>query len=237
MNECVPVSLSSSDLNIPGLFLLPDFVNAEEEKQLLAAVDTQPWIGLAKRRVQHYGYEFCYGTRNVDTKNRLGELPPFVSPVLERISLFPNLDYDPASLKLDQLTVNEYPSGVGLSPHIDTHSAFEDCIFSLSLAGPCIMEFRRYSASTWKVASTTTDDEKPDTSTCIKKALYLPPRSMLLLSGEARYSWNHYIPHHKIDKVNDKAIRRSPRRVSFTLRKVRNHPCRCEYPQYCDSQQ
>ncbi|CAN7056015.1 unnamed protein product [Brassica oleracea var. botrytis] len=228
VNECVPVSLSGSDLNIPGLFLLPDFVTAEEEQQLLAAVDTQPWIGLAKRRVQHYGYEFCYGTRNVDTKNRLGELPPFVSPILQRISLFPNLDYDPASLKLDQLTVNEYPSGVGLSPHIDTHSAFEDCIFSLSLAGPCIMEFRRYSASTWKVTSTSTDEEeKPDTSTCIKKALYLPPRSMLLLSGEARYAWNHYIPHHKIDKVKDKVIRRSPRRVSFTLRKVRNHPCRC----------
>ncbi|KAF3498297.1 hypothetical protein DY000_02053467 [Brassica cretica] len=238
VNECVPVSLSGSDLNIPGLFLLPDFVTAEEEQQLLAAVDTQPWIGLAKRRVQHYGYEFCYGTRNVDTKNRLGELPPFVSPILQRISLFPNLDYDPASLNLDQLTVNEYPSGVGLSPHIDTHSAFEDCIFSLSLAGPCIMEFRRYSASTWKVASTSTDEEeKPDTSTCIKKALYLPPRSMLLLSGEARYAWNHYIPHHKIDKVKDKVIRRSPRRVSFTLRKVRNHPCRCEFPQYCDSQQ
>lgn len=75
-------------------------------QQLLAAVDTQPWIGLAKRRVQHYGYEFCYGTRNVDTKNRLGELPTFVSPILQRISLFPNLDYDPASLNLDQLTVH-----------------------------------------------------------------------------------------------------------------------------------
>jgi len=85
---------------------------------------------------------------------------------------------------------------VGLSPHIDTHSAFEDCIFSLSLAGPCIMEFRRYSVSTWKAS--TTDAEKSGDSSCIKKALYLPPRSMLLLSGEARYAWNHYIPHHKV---------------------------------------
>ncbi|KFK44931.1 hypothetical protein AALP_AA1G321500 [Arabis alpina] len=210
-----------------GLFLVPEFVNVEEEQELLAVVDTRPWIGLAKWRVQHYGYEFCYGTRNVDTKKKLGELPSFVSTILERISLFPNLGNDPASLSLDQLTVNEYPSGVGLSPHIDTHSAFEDCIFSLSLAGPCIMEFRRYSVSTWKVASTT-DAEKSSNSSCIKKALYLPPRSMLLLSGEARYAWNHYIPHHKIDKVKEKVIRRSPRRVSFTLRKVRNHPCRCE---------
>jgi alkylated DNA repair protein alkB family protein 8 len=109
---------------------------------------------------------------------------------------------------------------VGLSPHIDTHSAFEDCIFSLSLAGPCIMEFRRYSVSTWKAS--TTDAEKSGDSSCIKKALYLPPRSMLLLSGEARYAWNHYIPHHKIDKVKDKVIRRSSRRVSFTLRKVKH---------------
>ncbi|CAN8303739.1 unnamed protein product [Cochlearia groenlandica] len=235
-DDCVPVSMSDSDLNIPGLFLLHDFVSAEEEQNLLAAVDTQPWIGLAKRRVQHYGYEFCYGTRNVDTKKYLGELPSFVSSILERISLFRDLDKDPSSLNLDQLTVNEYPSGVGLSPHIDTHSAFEDCIFSLSLAGPCIMEFRRYSASAWKVDSTN-DEDKSSNSSCIKKALYLPPRSMLLLSGEARYAWNHYIPHHKIDKVKDKVIRRSPRRVSFTFRKVRNHPCRCKYPQYCDSQQ
>lgn len=85
---------------------------------------------------------------------------------------------------------------MGLSPHIDTHSAFEDCIFSLSLAGPCIMEFRRYTVSTWK--SSTADAEKSGDSSCIKKALYLPPRSMLLLSGEARYAWNHYIPHHKV---------------------------------------
>lgn len=27
------------------------------------------------------------------------------------------------------------------------------------------------------------------------QALYLPPRSLLLLTGEARYAWQHYIPH------------------------------------------
>lgn len=29
-------------------------------QELLAAVDDRPWNRLAKRRVQHYGYEFCY---------------------------------------------------------------------------------------------------------------------------------------------------------------------------------
>nr|AKM76732.1 RNA-binding (RRM/RBD/RNP motifs) family protein [Monsonia marlothii] len=235
----IQVCLSAAEANIPGLYLLLDFVTPQEEQELLAAVDARPWISLAKRRVQHYGYKFCYQTRNVDTKQHLGELPSFVAPVLEKISSFPNLN-DAANVSLDQLTVNEYPPGVGLSPHIDTHSAFEGLIFSLSLAGPCLMEFRRYAQGAWfpkAGSSVDMDAENPDNSSNFsRKAIYLPPRSMLLLSEEARYAWHHYIPHHKIDMVNDNVIKRSSRRVSFTLRKVRTGPCQCEFPQYCDSQ-
>nr|AKM76729.1 RNA-binding (RRM/RBD/RNP motifs) family protein [Geranium phaeum] len=235
----VQVCLCASETAIPGLYLVPDFVTPHEEQELLAAVDARPWISLAKRRVQHYGYQFCYQTRNVNTKQHLGELPSFLSPVLERITSFPNLN-DAADVSLDQLTVNEYPPGVGLSPHIDTHSAFEGLIFSLSLAGPCIMEFRRYEQGAWfpkAGSSIDTESENPENCTNFsRKAIYLPPRSMLLLSGEARLAWHHYIPHHKIDIVNDSVIKRSSRRVSFTIRKVRTGPCQCQFPQYCDSQ-
>ncbi|KAL2925861.1 Alkylated DNA repair protein ALKBH8-like protein, partial [Bienertia sinuspersici] len=198
-HDSVDVSLTAEEMNIPGLHLFHDFITAKEEEELLAAVDSRPWISLAKRRVQHHGYEFCYQTRNVDTTKFLGGLPSFVSPVLERISTS-SLD-DAASINLDQLTVNEYPPGVGLSPHIDTHSAFEDKIFSLSLAGPCIMEFRRYQGGIWQsdfAMSKNLQEDNPENSTnSLRKAIYLPPRSMLLLSGESRYAWHHYIPHHK----------------------------------------
>ncbi|CAH9055044.1 unnamed protein product [Cuscuta europaea] len=209
-------------------------------KELLAAVDSRPWQNLAKRRVQHYGYEFCYDIRNVNTSHYLGELPQFVSLVLERVSSFQKLGYT-GSVVLDQLTVNEYPPGVGLSPHIDTHSAFEGLIFSLSLAGPCVMEFRKYQKGVWVTNSElASHGEMQDcdkmTSSFLRKAIYLPPRSMLLLSGEARYAWHHYIPHHKVDIVKDNTIRRAPRRVSFTLRKVREGLCECNFPAYCDSQ-
>ncbi|CAK7355908.1 unnamed protein product [Dovyalis caffra] len=239
VNEHIPVSLLASEVNIPGLFLVHDFVSPQEEKELLAAVDERAWISLSKRRVQHYGYEFCYGTRNVDTKLHLGQLPSFVSPILERISLFPGLG-SATSIVLDQLTVNEYPPGVGLSPHIDTHSAFEGLIFSLSLAGPCIMEFRRYLDGSWVPDGVSSDNKKGENaencSNLVRKSIYLPPRSILLLSGEARYAWQHYIPHHKIDMVNESVIRRGARRVSFTFRKVLSGPCQCGFPQYCDSQ-
>lgn len=237
-NDSVSVSLSASELDIPGIFLLHDFVTAKEEEDLLMEVDARPWNNLAKRRVQHYGYQFCYQTRNVNTKHQLGELPSFVSHVVDRISMFPNSE-NAADASLDQLTVNEYPPGVGLSPHIDTHSAFEGLIFSLSLAGPCIMEFRRYPEGTWHKCPSNIDlkmENSVKDSNYLRRAIYLPPRSMLLLSGEARYAWHHYIPHHKIDMVKDSAIRRGPRRVSFTFRKVRTDPCQCKFPHYCDSQ-
>lgn len=235
----VPVSTSASELDIPGLYLVHDFVSPKEEQELLESVDSRPWQHLAKRRVQHYGYEFCYNIRNVNTNQYLGELPSFLYPILERLRSFEGLDHA-ADTSLDQLTVNEYPPGVGLSPHIDTHSAFEGLIFSLSLAGPCIMEFRKYTNGVWQEKPTSSSDVEKQisekNSNFIRKTIYLPPRSMLLLSGEARYAWHHYIPHHKVDKVNDSLIRRSSRRVSFTLRKVLKGPCRCEFPHYCDSQ-
>ncbi|XP_072986842.1 alkylated DNA repair protein ALKBH8 homolog [Typha latifolia] len=233
----LPVSLSASELATPGIHLVHEFITAKEEEELLAAVDIRPWKILSKRRVQHYGHEFLYETRNVDSKQFLGELPSFVSHVLEKIMSFPGLDENNSKL-MDQLTVNEYPSGVGLSPHIDTHSAFDDLIFSLSLAGPCIMEFRKYPEGTWKPPDDVIVDKVSSSqcSTFARKAIFLPARSMLLLSGEGRYAWHHYIPHHKIDTVGDHVVRRSSRRVSFTFRKVRRGPCCCKYKQYCDSQ-
>ncbi|KAF7126876.1 hypothetical protein RHSIM_Rhsim11G0040200 [Rhododendron simsii] len=239
MNNSNPVALVASEVNIPGLYLWHDFITATEEEELLAEVDDRPWKSLAKRRVQHYGYEFLYETRNVDTRQHMGELPSFVSPILERISSISDVD-GAANMDLDQLTVNEYPSGVGLSPHIDTHSAFEGSIFSLSLAGPCIMEFRRYSEGVSvpePVSGTDSKVENPGSSSnFVRRAIYLPTRSLLLLSGEARYAWHHYIPHHKIDLVKDSVVRRGSRRVSFTFRKVRKGPCKCEFPQCCDLQ-
>ncbi|KAJ0989799.1 hypothetical protein J5N97_008155 [Dioscorea zingiberensis] len=232
-NDSLSVFLLTSELAIPGVYLVHDFITPGEEQALLAAVDARPWKSLAKRRVQHYGYEFLYESRNVDTKQYLGDLPSFVSHILDKISLFPGPDENKCRL-MDQLTVNEYPPGVGLSPHIDTHSAFDELIFSLSIAGPCIMEFRKYPQGTrYPLGGSVVDMEEDN---FIRKAIFLPPRSMLLMSGEGRYAWHHYIPHHKIDIVKGQTIKRSSRRVSFTFRKVRMSSCSCEFKHYCDSQ-
>jgi alkylated DNA repair protein alkB family protein 8 len=69
---------------------------------------------------------------------------------------------------LDQLTINRYPPGVGLAPHVDVHSSFEDPIASLSLGSSAVMEFRRGRK---------------------RRPLLLPRRSLTIMTGESRYAW------------------------------------------------
>ncbi|GAQ85696.1 hypothetical protein KFL_002490140 [Klebsormidium nitens] len=245
------VCVSGEQVGIPGLVCIPDFVSEEEERELVAAVDDGNWHRLAKRRVQHYGYEFKYQSRNVDPTAELGAFPPPLQSVSQRVERLLTGECEQVcseddatggkqteaeqSWPLDQLTVNEYPAGVGLSPHVDTHSAFHGAIVSLSLAGPTVMEFRRQCQE----AQAPDGSSSTDTTDGLleRRCLFLAPRSLLVLTGEARYAWQHYIPHRKSDLVRGEIVLRGRRRVSLTFRKVRTGPCRCEYPESCDSQQ
>jgi alkylated DNA repair protein alkB homolog 8 len=141
---------------------------------------------------------------------------------------------------LDQLTVNDYPLGVGISPHIETHSAFDDTIAALSLGSSAVMIFRRSTSTSTSYNSNSEEgDEVGDGGVILEqKALLLPPRSLLIMKGEARLAWAHYIPHRRTDYLaSGKDLPRGPRRVSFTYRKVREEPCECAYPALCDSQE
>ena len=53
--------------SIPGLYVWDDFITEDEEKEMLKTIDQGKWTKLLNRRVQHFGYEFKYGTNNVDT--------------------------------------------------------------------------------------------------------------------------------------------------------------------------
>ena len=150
--------------------------------------------------------------------------------------------------------MNEYPAGVGLAPHVDTHSAFGPVIFSLSLAGNAVMEFRRLDGEEASMGEQDPQEEKKPIRVAERHAIALPRRSMLALAAEARYEWQHYIPHRKRDVVQDSesssehrsdpigsvtSVPRAPRRVSLTFRERRDvavhGPCGCSWPNACDS--
>ncbi|XP_009290865.1 tRNA (carboxymethyluridine(34)-5-O)-methyltransferase ALKBH8 isoform X1 [Danio rerio] len=218
----------------PGLSVLEDFVSLEEELQILKAVDWTPHAddvtaqkALKHRRVKHYGYEFRYDNNNVDKDKPLpGGLPVECDALLQRCLAGGHISVLP-----DQLTVNQYQSGQGIPPHVDTHSPFEDTILSLSLGAKTVMDFKH-----------------PDGRSV---AVVLPERSLLVMKGESRYLWTHGITPRKFDVVpvsetggsgvmtsdlSNLTLSRRDTRTSLTFRKIRHTPCNCAYPSVCDSQ-
>ncbi len=178
-------------LGIPGLAYYSGFLNSTEQLRILNQIDALPWQDDLKRRVQHYGYKYDYRARRVDHSMFVGELPDFLVQVGNKLVLNGILYELP-----DQVIVNEYLPGQGITPHVDCEPCFKDTIVTISLGSVYAMEFY----------STRTDDVF---------SFDLELGSALVLSGDARFHWKHGIKARKND--ND---RRRGRRVSLTYRNV-----------------
>ncbi|XP_044775397.1 alkylated DNA repair protein alkB homolog 8 [Neomonachus schauinslandi] len=218
----------------PGLMVVEEIISSEDEKILLESVNWTEDVdsrnvqkSLKHRRVKHFGYEFHYENNSVDKDKPLpGGLPDIWDSILEKWLKEGFIKHKP-----DQLTVNQYEPGHGIPAHIDTHSAFEEEIVSLSLGSEIVMDFKH-----------------PDGVTV---PVMLPRRSLLVMTGESRYLWTHGITPRKFDTVQaskghrsgiitsdvgDLTLSKRRIRTSFTFRKVRRTPCNCSYPLVCDSQ-
>ena len=105
---------------------------------------------------------------------------------------------------LNQMTVNHYKPGEGIGSHVDTKSAFGDGLISISLNSGIVMEFTKVST-------------KPQDEVASKKLVYLPRRSLVLMSGPSRYEWEHQIVTRRTDTHNGVVLPRGLR-ISLTLR-------------------
>lgn len=180
---------------ISGLTYIADYIDAPTEALLIQTIDAQPWITEMKRRVQHYGWRYDYKARSVTNDLRIGALPDWLKTYaarLQQIGYFPEMP--------DQVIISDYQPGQGISAHIDCVPCFAVTIASLSLGSPCVMDFTQ-------------------SKTGEKSSLLLEPRSLLVLSGDARYVWQHAIAARKTDRQNGQIIQRT-RRVSLTFREV-----------------
>ena len=178
-------------LQIPGLQCLEEFIDEATEVALVQALDAAAWRDDLQRRVQHYGYRYDYKARKIERSMFVGGLPSWAALVGDSLvakGLF--------AAAPDQMIVNEYQPGQGISAHVDCVPCFGPVIASLSLLSACTMEF----------ISRETKEVVP---------VRLAPRSLVVLSGEARYQWQHRIPPRK----SDDGVKRG-RRLSLTFRTV-----------------
>lgn len=174
---------------IPGLVYIPNFISDAQQEYLIKDIDEKLWSNELRRRVQHYGFKYDYTKRSINESMKVGELLPWMNLYGQKFIENKYFDQLP-----DQVIINEYTPGQGIAKHIDCEPCFKKNIASLSLLSSCIMEFTK--------------------GTEVRE-ICLEPKSLLVITGEARYDWRHGIP----SRTSDHGVPRS-RRVSVTFRNV-----------------
>jgi alkylated DNA repair dioxygenase AlkB len=158
-----------------GLIYRPRFLSSDEESELLDAIGELPlgeahykqWK--AKRRIVSYGARYDFDRNELEPA---GPIPPFLEPLRRRISAETSIAEDALAYAL----VAEYRPGVQLGWHRDVPS-FADVV-GVSLLGPARMRFRPY---------------PPTGHRRTVFRLELEPRSLYVLTGDARWRWQHAI--------------------------------------------
>ncbi|WP_432842666.1 alpha-ketoglutarate-dependent dioxygenase AlkB [Dactylosporangium sp. CA-092794] len=171
---------------VPGLRYTPEWITPEEERALLTTIDAAEWSTELRRRVQHYGMRYDYTSRAVAPAART-PLPDWAAKLGARLSFVP-----------DQVIVNEYLPGQGISAHTDCVPCFGPEVAAVSLGSGCTMEF----------------------SNDLKVPVHLAARSLCVMSGPSRYEWRHAIAARKSDPAPDGTRVPRGRRVSVTFRTV-----------------
>lgn len=195
-NQVPPVNDLQVVGQVSGLRFLDNYISPTEHEQIVRAIDNEPWLNDLKRRVQHYGFKYNYKSRSIDHNMYIGALPTWSHQLCKRLVEDKLITYLP-----DQIIVNEYLPGQGIANHIDCEPCFNDTIISLSLISSCVMDIINKDCPSRRIE------------------ILLPPRSLVVLSGEARYRWTHGIAGRRVDEFQGQRIYRE-RRISLTFRKV-----------------
>ena len=172
------------DLDLPeGFRYEPDFLDGEEERELLRSIAGLEFSkvemrgGVAKRRTAHFGWTYGYDAR---TSHPGVPIPEWLLPVRARAAGWAALEAD----ALAEALVTEYTPGAPIGWHRDA-PMFGDVI-GISLAGACRMKFRPYISP-----KDLTPGRPPRRTT---HDVELAPRSAYLMRGIVRREFEHSIP-------------------------------------------
>ncbi|MEA3040454.1 MAG: hypothetical protein QOE79_2967 [Sphingomonadales bacterium] len=147
----------------------------DEERDLLGVLERLDYRDVtmhgrtARRTVRMFGLDYDYSSRDVVPTE---PLPAEMLWLRERAAAL--IEREPGDLA--QILVSRYPPGAGIGWHRDA-PMFGSKIVGVSLRAPARMRFQRTVKGEREV-----------------EAIELAPRSAYVLSGPARWSWQHTIP-------------------------------------------
>ena len=149
-------------------------VSAAMEASLLEAFGSLPFENFkfhqytGNRRVVSYGWKYDYTARQIDPAEAI---PPSLLDVRDVAAEVAGITAD----ALQQALVTEYSPGAAIGWHRDKPEYRE--IVGVSLLAPCTFRLRKKQGTRWQRVN-----------------LVVRPRSVYLLSGDARHGWEHSIP-------------------------------------------
>jgi alkylated DNA repair dioxygenase AlkB len=157
-----------------GMVYRPDFVDAQEERALIAWLETLPFKPFvfqgfeARRHVVSYGFRYDFSRSQLEEADGVpDELRPLRAKAAGLARLPPEA--------LQQVLINKYEPGAPIGWHRD-RAVFAEVV-GVSLGAPCTFRLRRRLDRGFE-----------------RKSLILEPRSAYLLAGPARDQWEHSIP-------------------------------------------
>ena len=163
-------------LNLPEGFLYrPELISTADEAAVLARVRELPFRDFqfhgytGKRRVVSFGWHYDFSARHLQ---KADDMPDFLLAL--RTLAAPLAGLEPEALQ--HVLVTEYGPSAGIGWHRD--KAVFGQVVGVSLLAPCVLRLRRaIVGSKWE-----------------RVKVAAAPRSAYVLSGPARFEWEHSIP-------------------------------------------
>jgi len=163
-----------------GFVYHPNFLCEAEEEELIREIQNltltpfKYYQFTGRRRTVSFGWHYEFGQNEI---TRTAEIPTFLLPVRERAGRLFNID--PESLV--QASVIEYSTGSPIGWHRDIPQF--GVLIGISLGAACRMRFRKYNRAGSKRVGRNE-----------RLSIELQPRSIYLMSGASRETWQHSIP-------------------------------------------
>ena len=157
-----------------GFCYFPQVISTVEEERLIAELQQLPLQYFAfhgftgARQVVSFGWRYDFNEGRLDAAP---PVPEFLQPLRARAARFARLGV----ADLQQALVTRYPPGAGIGWHRD-RPQFDEVV-GVSLGASCALRFRQRRADGWR-----------------RMKVIAEPRSLYLLSGAARTTWEHSIP-------------------------------------------
>lgn len=158
-----------------GFAYRPDVISPDEESRLLSQIAPLPFNEFrfhgfeGKRRVVSFGWRYDFSENKAVPAD---PIPPFLLEIFRKVQGVTGFPVP----HLEHVLVTEYSSGAPIGWHKD-RPVFGN-VMGLSLASACTFRLRKSDGNGhWHRVS-----------------LRLEPRSAYLLSGPARWTWEHSIP-------------------------------------------